>query len=297
MKKYPSVRRLPKFEYIAPKTLEEVVGFLSQHEKDARPIAGGTDLLLNMKRRAVVPQYVVGLRNIPDLDHIFYDEGQGLRIGPMVTIHAVETSGLVMEKYPILCQAASALGSIQIRNLGTVAGNVCSALPSADMVPSLIALGTRVTIVNGADGRTVALEDFITNVGKTVLARGELVRELRVPELPPNSAGTYIKYAQRGAKALGICNVAAWISMEDNTCLDARICLGAVGQTPIRAVRAEAALKGQPFTPERVQEAGQLVSEEARPRSSLLRGSAEYRKEMVGVLTKRALQASREQLG
>ena len=297
MKKYPSVRRLPKFEYIAPKTLKEAVGFLSEHKKEARPIAGGTDLLLNMKRRAAVPQYVVGLRNIPKLDHILYEKGQGLRIGPMVTIHAVETSGLVKEKYPVLCQAASTLGSIQIRNLGTVVGNVCNALPSADMVPSLIALGTQVAIINGADGRTVALEDFITNVGKTILAPGELVEELRIPELPPNSAGTYIKYAQRGAKALGICNVAAWISMEDDTCVDARICLGAVGQTPIRAVRAEAVLKGQPFTPERVEEAGRLVSEEARPRSSVLRGSAEYRKEMVGVLTRRALQGSREQIG
>lgn len=296
MKKYPSVRRLPRFEYITPKSLEEAVGFLSEHKKEARPIGGGTDLLLNMKRRATVPQYVVGLRNIPDLDQIRYEEGQGLRIGPMVTIHAVETSGLVMEKYPVLCQAASTLGSIQIRNLGTVVGNVCNALPSADMVPSLIALGAQVMIVNGGGGRTVGLEDFITNVGKTVLAPGELVGEIQIPEPPPNSAGTYIKYAQRGAKALGICNVAALISRQDDTCVEARICLGAVGQTPFRAVRAEAVLKGQPFTQVRVDEAGRLVSEEAKPRSSLLRGSAEYRKEMVGVLTRRALQGAWEQI-
>ena len=297
MKKYLSVRRLPRFEYIAPKTLKEAVRFLSEHKKDARPIAGGTDLLLNMKRRAAVPQFVVGLRNIPDLARITYDEGKGLRIGPMVTIHDVETSPVVLEKYPILSQAASTLGSIQIRNLGTVVGNVCNALPSADMVPSLIALGTQVMIVNGTNGRMVALEDFITNVGKTVLAPGELVGELRVPELPSNSAGTYIKYAQRGAKALGICNVAAWLSMEDDTCMDARICLGAVGQTPIRAVEAEAVLKGQPFTPEKAKEAGQIVHEAAQPRTSLLRGSAEYRKGMVGVMTERALINSRDQIG
>ena len=297
MKKYPSLRRLPKFEYIAPTTLEEATRFLSEHKNEARPIAGGTDLLLNMKRRAAVPQFVVGLRNIPDLDRIAYDEGKGLRIGPMVTIHDMETSPLVLEKYPILSQAAATLGSIQIRNLGTVVGNVCNALPSADMVPSLIALGTRVKIINGTDERLVVLEDFITNVGKTVLAPGEVVAELQVPELPSKGAGTYIKYAQRGAKALGICNVAAWLSMEDDTCLDVRICLGAVGQTPIRAVQAEAVLKGQPFTPEKVKEAGQIVSKEAQPRTSLLRGSAEYRKEMVGVLTERALKNVRDQIG
>ena len=296
MKKYPSVRRLPKFEYITPKTLGEATRFLSEHKNEARPIAGGTDLLLNMKRRAAVPQFVVGLRNIPDLDQIAYDEGKGLRIGPMVTIHDVETSPLVLEKYPILSQAAATLGSIQIRNLGTVVGNVCNALPSADMVPGLIALDTRVKIINGTDERLVVLEDFITNVGKTVLAPGEVVAELQVPELPSKGAGTYIKYAQRGAKALGICNVAAWIAMEDDICSEAKICMGAVGQTVIRALEAEDMLRGKPFTADGIKEAAEKASQEAQPRSSLLRGSAEYRKEMVKVLTARALEISREQV-
>ena len=297
MKKYPSVRRLPKFEYIAPKTLKEAVDFLSKHKKAAVPLAGGTDLLLNMKRRAVVPQYLVALKNIPDLDTIAYTEGQGLRIGALTTIHAIETSLEVKSTYPILSQAAATLGSIQIRNLGTVGGNVCSALPSADMVPSLVALGAQVKIINGAGEKLVPLEDFITNVGKTVLAVDELVAELQVPPLPSHGGGTYIKYAQRGAKALGICNVAAWIAFDQDICTEVKICLGAVGQTPIRAVAAESVLRKNPFTPATVKAAAQKASEEAQPRSSPLRGSAEYRKTTIGVLTERALLSSRAQIG
>jgi carbon-monoxide dehydrogenase medium subunit len=297
VKKYPSVRRLPKFEYVTPKTLKEAVDFLAKHNKAATPLAGGTDLLLNMKRRASVPQYLVALKSIPDLDAITYKKGQGLRIGALATIHAVETSPEVKRNYAILSQAASTLGSIQIRNLGTVVGNVCSALPSADMVPGLVALGAQVKIINAANEKLVPVEDFITNVGRTVLSAGELVGELQVPPLPPNGSGIYIKYAQRGAKALGICNVATWIALDKDICTEAKICLGAVGQTPIRAVEAESVLKGNPFTPETVKAAAQKASEEAQPRSSPLRGSAEYRKTTVGALTQRALLRSRAQIG
>lgn len=296
MKKYPSVRRLPKFEYVAPKTLKEAVDFLSKHPKAATLLAGGTDLLLNMKRRAVVPQYLVALKHIPELDALVYEEGQGLRIGALATIHAVETSPEVKRNYPILSQAAATLGSIQIRNLATVVGNVCSALPSADMVPSLVAVGAQVKILNGAEEKLVPVEAFITNVGKTVLAANELVGELQVPPLPPDGGGTYIKYAQRGAKALGICNVATWIALDQDICTEARICLGAVGQTPIRALEAESVLVGKPFTPETVKAAAQKASDEAQPRSSPLRGSAQYRKATVGALTQRALLRSRAQI-
>jgi len=294
--KYPYVRRLPKFEYLAPDTLEEAITILSQHDGEARPIAGGTDLLLNMKRREIIPQYLVGLKNIPGLDRIAVEDGQGLRIGPLVTIHAVEVSSAIRERFPILSQAASTLGSIQIRNLGTVVGNVCNAMPSADMIPSLVVLGAKLKILSGADEKLMAIEDFFTGVGKSVLAPHELVGELQVPHPPAHSGGTYIKYAQRGAKALGICNVATWITMEDDICSEAKICMGAVGQTVIRALEAEDILRGKPITSDGIREAAEKASRESQPRSSLLRGSAEYRKEMVKVLTERALKMSREQV-
>jgi carbon-monoxide dehydrogenase medium subunit len=165
------------------------------------------------------------------------------------------------------------------------------------MVPSLVALGAQVKIINGGEEKLVPVEDFITNVGKTILAADELVEELQVPPLPSHGGGTYIKYAQRGAKALGICNVATWIALDQDICTEAKICLGAVGQTPIRAVEAESVLKGNPFTHETVKASAQKASEEAQPRSSPLRGSAAYRKTTVGALTQRALLSSRAQIG
>ena len=122
--KYPYVRRLPRFEYLSPKTVDEALSLLSRHDGEARPIAGGTDLLLRMKRREVAPSYLVGLRNIAGLDHVAYDDAQGLRFGPLVTIHVMETSPVIRGKYPILSHAASTIGSAQIRNLGTVVGNL-----------------------------------------------------------------------------------------------------------------------------------------------------------------------------
>lgn len=291
--KYPYVRRLPKFEYLAPKTVDEAISMLSEHNGEARPIAGGTDLLLKMKRRNLEPPYLVGLRNITGLNRVQYDYEQGLRLGALVTIHTVETSPIIRERVPILSQAASTLGSVQIRNLGTVVGNVCNALPSADMIPSLIVLGAAVKIVGAKGEKSIPVEDFITGLGRTVLAHDEIVVEIQVPCPPPRSGGVYIKHAQRGAKSLGICNVAAFIATEGDVCSDVKICLGTVAETTIRAVKAEQILKGKPFSPELVKEASEMASEEAQPRTSI-RGSAEYREEMIRVLTARALNGAKE---
>ncbi len=294
--KYPYIKRLPKFEYLLPETLEEAIDLLTQHGAEARLIAGGTDLLLQMKKREIAPKYLIGLSKIPGLDSITSKNGEGISLGPRVTIHALELSQEVKNNFPILAQAAATLGSIQIRNLGTVIGNVCNAMPSADMIPSLVVLGTKVKIISPANQRLIALEDFFTDVGKSVLASNELVGELQIPAPAARYGGTYIKYAQRGAKALGICNVAVMIAMHDDICSQVRICLGAVGRTPIRAVEAEKVLQGKPFSSELVKEAAETASKESQPRTSLLRGSAEYRKEMVQVLTVRALNSSKEQV-
>ena len=292
--KYPYVKRLPGFEYLAPKTVNEAISLLSQHNGEARPLAGGTDLLLKMKRREMAPLHLVGLRSIPGLDNIEYDDAQGLRFGPLVTIHAMETSPLVREKFPILSQAASTIGSVQIRNLGTVVGNVCNALPSADMIPSLIVLGAKVKIANIKGEKTIAIEDFLTGPGQTVLAHDELVVEVQVPCLPPHSGGVYIKHAPREAMDLAIISVATLITLDEGMCSQAKICLGNVGPTQMRAIKAERILGGKPFSSGLVKEASGMASEEARPRSSM-RSSAEYRKEMVRILTARALNRAKEE--
>jgi carbon-monoxide dehydrogenase medium subunit len=293
--KYPYVKRLPRFEYLAPKTVDEAIHLLSRHGREAKPIAGGTDLVLKMKRREEVPRYVIGLKNIPGLDTIEYNDGQGLRFGPLVTIHDMETSRMVREKSPILSQAASTIGSAQIRNLGTVVGNLCNALPSADMIPSLIVLGARVKIAGKKTEKDIPVEEFLTGPGKTVLTHDELVVEVQVPCPPPHSGGVYIKHAPREAMDLAIIGVATLITLDEGMCSQVKICLGNVGPTQIRAIKAEDILKGKPFSAELVRQASEMASEEARPRSSI-RSSAEYRKEMVRTLTARALNQAREEI-
>lgn len=293
--KYPYVRRLPKFEYLTPKTIEEAVSLLSEHNGAARPMAGGTDLLLKMKRWEIFPPYLVGLKNISGLDYIEFDDVQGLRFGPLATLHAMETSSLIREKYPILSNAASTIGSLQIRNLGTVVGNVCNALPSADMLPGLIVLGAKIKVVSRKGEKKVAIEDFLAGPGQTILANDEIVTEVQVPPLPPRSGGVYIKHALREAMDLAIVSVATLMTLDGEICTEVKICLGTVGPIPIRAVKAEQILRGKPFIDEGIRQASEMASEEAQPRSTM-RGSAEYRKEMVKILTARALKKAIEEI-
>lgn len=293
--KYPYVKRLPRFEYLSPKTVDEALSLLSQHDGEARPMAGGTDLLLKMKRREVAPLYLVGLKNISGLDYIEYDDAQGLRFGPLVTIHGMEKSPIIKEKFPILSQAASTIGSLQIRNLGTVVGNLCNALPSADMIPSLIILGAKIKTISIEGERIIAVEDFVAGPGQTVLAHDELAVEVQVPFLPPQSGGAYLKHTHREAMDLAIISVATLITLDEGMCSEVKVCLGTVGPTQIRATKAEQILRGKPFSPGLVKEASEMASAESQPRSSI-RGSAEYRKEMVRILTARALNKAKQEI-
>jgi carbon-monoxide dehydrogenase medium subunit len=294
--KYTYVRRLPEFVYLAPKTVTEAISLLSQYRGKAQVIAGGTDLLPEMKRRDKTPQYVIGLKNIPGLDNIEYDERQGLRLGPLVTIHDIETSPLIKEKYPVLSEAAAVLGSAQVRNLATVAGNLCSALPSADMAPGLIILGAGLKVAGGRGESIIAVENFFTAPAKSVLAEDELVLEIQVPAPPPNSGMVYIKHMPRGAMDLSMVGVAALVAIKDGVCHDVKIALGTVAPTPIRAVRAEEVLKGKPFDYALAERAALEAAQECEPRSSK-RASAGYRSGMVKVLVQRALREAVERAG
>lgn len=293
--KYPYVKRLPKFEFLAPRTVDEAVSMLAQHGDQARVLAGGTDLLHKMKRRDLTPNYLIGLKSIPRLDYITYDEAQGLRFGPLVTIHAMETSPVVRDRFPILFQAASSMASAQIRNLGTVVGNITSAVPSADMAPGLIVLGGQLKIANTKGERMIPVADFFTGPSASVLARDELVVEVQVPNSPPSSGMKYIKHTVRDAMELAIVGVAAMVSLRDGVCSEVKMALGAVAPTPIRATKAEAVLRGKPFKSDLIKKASETASEEARPISDI-RASAEYRKEMVRVLSERALSKAGEEI-
>ena len=282
--------RLPKFEYFEPKTLNEAYSLLSQYKRKARVIAGGTDLLPKMKNREIAPQYIIGLKSIPHLDYLEHDDAQGLRIGTLVTLDVLEASPLIQSKFGILTQAVHQMGSHQIRSLATIGGNLCNAVPSADSAPPLIVMGAKLKLVSPAGERIIPVEEFFTGPDETVLGDGELLVEIQVPNPPPHSVGVYIKHTLRRALDLALVGVAVMVTLDSDvrSCQDIKIALGAVAPTPIRANKAESILKGKSFKDILVERVAQVAAEEARPISDI-RASAEYRREMVRVLTRRAV--------
>jgi len=281
-------RRLPKFNYLAPTTLDEALSLLAEHKGKARVIAGGTDLVPKLKRREIgAPDYVIDLKGIADLDEIKQDDG-GLSLGALVTIGAVETSLQIQQKFAILAQAAQSMASPQVRNRGTIAGNICNAVPSADSAPALLTIGARLKLISQKGQRTVGIEDFFTGPGQTALTDEEILAEILLPDMPPNSKGVYLKLTPRRAMDLAIVGVAAVAVPEDGVCKDIRIALGAVAPTPLRAKKAEEVLKGQKFDDNLIEKAAKTAAGQARPIDDH-RASAEYRRDMVAVLVKRAI--------
>ena len=280
---------LPRFEYLAPKTVAEACSLLSQYGKAAQIIAGGTDLLVKMKDKELAPQYVVGLKGIANLDYIDYNDRDGLRIGALTTNESISGSAVIKDRFGLLSKAAATIGTPQIRNMGTIGGNLCNAAPSADTAPPLIALGAKVKLVSSKGKRIVPLEEFFTGPGKTVLQTDELLAEILVPKPSPGTRGIYLKLFPRGAVDIAAVGVAALLTLgQDGICKDARIVLGAVAPTPMRATRAEAKIKGKPGKNGVIEEAAEIAAEESRPISDV-RCSADYRREMVKVLTRRVL--------
>lgn len=282
-----------RFEYYEPANLEEASALLVRHGAEASLLAGGTDLLVEIKEHLRWPKHVVNVKRIPGLAALEYDDRNGLRFGALVTAREIETSPVVLEKYPELAQAARELGSIQVRYRATVVGNICRASPSADTLPPLVADGATVRIHGPSGGRTIALEDFFTGPGKTVLAPGELVTEVVVPAPAPRTGKHYIKHGRRKAMELATVGVAVALTLERERCREIRIALGAVAPTPIRARAAEDALRGRPLDGAAIGAAARIAVGECRPISNV-RASAEYRREMVGVLTARAIERARE---
>lgn len=282
-----------RFEYYEPDTLDEAVSLLRRHNGQASVLAGGTDLLVEIKEHLRRPQHIINIKKIPDMRHLHFSEAAGLRFGSLVTAREIETSSEVRGGYRGLAQAVSEIGSIQIRNRATVAGNVCRASPSADSLPPLIAAGANAEIFGPGGESCVMLEDFFLGPGKTVLQSDQIVTAIEVPAPPPHSASTYIKLGRRKAMELATVGVAVSLTLDQGLCRHIRIVLGAVAPTPIRARRAEVMVEGRALDDELVEEAAQAAMQEARPISNI-RGSAAYRREMVGVLTARAIRQCRE---
>ena len=279
---------MKRFDYLEPHTLEEAVALLARHGAGLNVMAGGTDLLVEIKEQIRAPAYVMSVRRLPGLDKVTFDEKQGLRIGALVTTRELEIHPVLQKHYPSLVQALRELGSIQVRNRATLAGNICRASPSADTLPPLIADGASISM-SGSSKTTMLLEDFFTGPGKTRLKPDEIVTEILMPPPPPRTGKHYIKHGRRKAMELATVGVAVCLTLDKDVCKGIRICLGAVAPTPIRALQAEGILKNQNLNSSLLEKAAQAAMAESKPISNV-RGSAGYRKDMVGVLTRRALE-------
>jgi carbon-monoxide dehydrogenase medium subunit len=289
LKKKKGRKRMP-FDYLEPHTIEEAVSLLSRHNGKAKIIAGGTDLLNLIRTKMIRPEYVVDIGQLPGLDCVKYDDRGALSIGALTTIRTLEMSAELKEFHPVISQSAGQLGSMAIRNVGTIGGNLCNAAPCAETAPSLMGLGASVKIAGPAGERTIALEDFFSGPGQTDLRRGEMLVEIQVPPMPPQTRGVYLKHSIRGSEDLAIVGVAVIATLDSGCCRNVKIVLGAVAPTPLRARNAEEVLAGKEIDDALIEKTARAASEESRPITDV-RASADYRKEMVKVFTRRAIKA------
>jgi carbon-monoxide dehydrogenase medium subunit len=278
-----------KFTYLAPKNLDEAVSLHESHGGRAKYIAGGTDVLVKIKEGKLAPDYLISLQGILDKERTYLNHETGeLFIGAFLTHCAIEKSSIVRLNYPILHDAVKNIGSVQIRNVATIGGNLVNAVPSADGAIPLIALDGKAHIYGTKGRRSVDLRRFFLGPGQCDLDRGEILLEIVIPPLLPRTGGAYVKHGRREAMELPMLGVGTLLSLEEDstTCARARICLGVAAPTPLRCMEAEKYLVGKTVDETSLAEAGRIAAEESRVRDSI-RGLAWYRREMVGVLVKR----------
>lgn len=280
---------MKKFTYLVPQTLDEAISLHRSHGDGAMYVAGGTDVLVKVKSGKMAPDYLISLKHISGQDQLRLNPDTGeLHIGAFVTHRILETSSLIKKHYPIIQDAVQHIGSVQIRNVATIGGNLVNAVPSADGAVPLIALDAGVSIYGTTGPRRVDLIHFFEGPGKTVMEPGEILTEIIVPKQPARTGGAYQKFGRRAAMELPLIGVGVLLSLEEgsNRCSKARVSLGVAAPTPIRTLNAERYLVGKEITEETLDEAGRLAAEESRVRDSI-RGLAWYRREMVSVFVKR----------
>lgn len=282
---------LPKFNYVAATSLEHACALLEQHGADARVMAGGTDVVLRMRTHGVAPPVVVGLRGAAGLVALRLDLESGLHIGPMVRCADVANHDGIHRHYPALAAAGMQMGTVQVRNMGTVVGNVCNASPAADTAPPLLAYGARVrTVRTGGHERWLPLEELFCSPGRTALKHGELVAEIHVPPPEPGARACFLRLSQRSKVDISQALVCAHVALDGARCRSARLALGAVAPVPMRARAAEACLEGAVLDAQTIARAAAAAAEDCRPISDV-RASAAYRRRMIQVLCTRALTA------
>jgi carbon-monoxide dehydrogenase medium subunit len=276
------------FDYYAPESISVAVDLLSDLGKNAFVMAGGTDLLIRKKHGMITPDAVVALKNIKGLDRISIGPKKGLVIGATALLADVAAHKGIQKKYPAISDAAKNTANVQIRNMGTVVGNLCNASPSADNAPALLALGATLSIAGPQGERTLALEDFFTGPGLSALKPAEIVTAVTVPPPLPNSGTAYVHLSARGKVDCSAVCVGAHVELKGRKVKTARLFVGACAPIPMRTPRAEKAVMGKIFTEKLAEKAGVSASQEALPITDV-RATEDYRNSMVAVMTKRAL--------
>lgn len=278
-----------RFEYIEAKDIGEALLALYEYGGKVKVIAGGTDLFLQMKGNLKKADCLVDIGGIQELRRIDFNDTLGLRVGAATTIRELETSALLKEKYPVICESARQLGSVAIRNVATLGGNLCNASPSAEMAPALLGLSARVKIAKRDGEKVIPLDNFFVGPGETVLEDGEILTEIHVPPPLNNSVGVYLSHTTRGSIDLSVASVSAIIVFSENSCNDIKLTLGAVAPTPMRAKKAEDVMRGHDFSENLIQTAAKVAADESLPISDV-RASSDYRKQLIRVLVFRAME-------
>jgi len=281
---------LHRFDYYTPSTVSEAIDLLRTKGDGGKVLAGGTDLMPQMKERGRHPKYLVSLKNIAAMRGVQFSETGGLTVGAGTRMGPLQRETVVHDRYNILVQGARLIGSLQTQNLATVGGNVCNAAPSADAVPAFVVLDAQAVIQGASGSRTVALTDVFAGPGQVALKPDELLTELKLAAPLPRSAGVYLRHVPRKELDIAVAGVGVYLQLDaaKQRITHVRVCLASVAPTPLRAAGAEAALTGQTVSDDLIQRAAQAAAQDARPISDQ-RGSAEFRRILVRALTLKAL--------
>jgi carbon-monoxide dehydrogenase medium subunit len=281
--------------YESPKTIADAVKLLAAHGEKARPLSGGTDLIIQLRAGTRRPEYVVDLKSIPELSRIAFSLQHGLHLGAAVSCIEIHENADMRRYYPGLTEAAHLIGSLQIQSRASVGGNLCNGSPAGDSTPALIALGAKARLVGPKGERVVPVETFITGPARTVLQPGELLIEFLIDAPAPHSSDAYLRFIPRNEMDIAVVGVGGSITLDldDERVVDARIALGAVGPTPIFAAEASKALIGKKLDAAALDNAARLATSVATPIDDM-RGTAEFRRHIVGVLTRRVLTIAAE---
>jgi aerobic carbon-monoxide dehydrogenase medium subunit len=282
------------FTYLKPGSMKEALQMLKEHQEECKVICGGQSLLVIMRQGLVSPEYVIDIKGVKETNYLTYDEKDGLKIGQNCTHRTLEKSALLKDKYPALVEMEEKLASIQVRNWGSVAGNLAHGDPAGDPAPVLIALGASVKVASAERGeRVIALDQFYPDLFETVMEHDELIVEIQVPPRPAKSGTKYQKFNLLDSD-MGLVGVAVTVTMDGDVCKDARVVLGSAAPTVIRSAAAEKVLIGAKLDDAVFAKAGEAAAADCRPVSDI-HASEEYRRHVISVLTKRMAKAACEQ--